>query len=364
MNEEQYRLCLDKIKQQSYPTQDHWNIFSEKYYKKISNFDCMCDFRINGISNMLETGLPSQDREQLIASKDQKYNIDYNENEIQELKKRFEELTIMMGDDIQNIQFNSTVGNPRRFNYIYKNTNYSLNFDDLYHVYATWQLKRLINTITRPNKVNTVLEIGAGYGNLPHKLKSIFPSVKYTIIDLPEVLLIQHYYLSKNNPSYKIVNLLDHEELTYGDVNQIDCDILLIPFSLYHDLQINFDLVINNRSFGEMSYETLRSYIEWIQNNINPNGFLYTVNRYVFTKSIDQNKIREYPFDNSWKVIISQPQWLQTHLHEFFIQRTEDSAIPINFLLQSFPISTPPCGPIMEKIQTQSEWIKHQKVQQ
>jgi hypothetical protein len=63
-------------------------------------------------------------------------------------------------------------------------------------------------------------------------------------------------------------------------------------------------------------------------------------------------------------VIISQPQWLQTHLHEFLLfRRKEINKIPIEFLLKSFPISTPPPGPIMTEIQTQSEWLKHQKSQ-
>lgn len=358
-----YKFYLDRLKNTHYPPQDHWNIFDDKYYEKIGDFDSMGTFRTNGINNMLETGLPSQERDSLIND-NKSYSIDYNIHEIEELKKRFLELKIMLGDDISAIEFNSEVGNPRRFCYYDEGKKYLLNFDDLYHVYAAWQLKRFIGLLSEDKKVDKILEIGAGYGNLPHKMKALFKDIKYIIIDLPEVLLIQHYYLSKNNPSYKIVNLLNQDELTSTNVDDIDCDVLLIPFSLYEKLNIKFDIVVNSRSFGEMPRPTLTKYIQWLQNNISPNGLLYMVNRYVFTKSLDKNKIRDYPFDSSWKIIVSQPQWLQTHLHEFLIQRSEEGdTLPFKFLLQSFPVSTPPPGPIMEKIQTQSEWLENQNIE-
>jgi len=361
MNLEEYNFYLEKLKNIDYSTQDHWDIFSSKYYDKISDFDCMKSFRTNGISNMLETALPSQDREPLIENNGS-YDIDYSAYEIEEIKKRFSELKIMMGDDISKIEFNSAVGNPRRLKQEYDGKECLLNFDDLYHAYAAWQLERFICNLFDTSQVKNILEIGAGYGNLAHKIKIIFKKSKYIIIDLPEVLLIQHYYLSKNNPSYKIVNLLDTNNVN-TNVDKIDCDILLVPFHLYKNYQFNFDVVINNRSFGEMPKETLTDYIDWIQKNISLNGILYTVNRYVFTKSLDKNKIRDYPFDNFWNVIISQPQWLQTHLHEFILQRTShEPNISLEFLLKSFPISTPPPGPIMQKIQTQAEWLRHQNI--
>ena len=362
MNSETYNFYFNKLKDITYAPQDHWDIFNDKYYERISSPDSMDFFRRNGISNMLETGLPSQDRNELINN-NRRYGIDYNLHEIEELKSRFGELKIMLGDYLNTIEFNSEVGSPRRFIHRDGEESYMLNFDDLYHVYEAWQLHRFINFLYKDKAVNQILEIGAGYGNLAHKMKSLLKDVKYIIIDLPEVLLIQHYYLSKNNPSYKIVNLLNREELVSTDVNNIDCDILLIPFSLYESLNVKFDVVINSRSFGEMPKDTLTKYIEWIQCNISPSGILYAVNRYVFTKSLDKNKIRAYPFDDFWTPIVSQPQWLQTHLHEFLLQRVKEKPNPpLSFLLESFPISTPPPGPIMEKIQTQPEWMQHQSV--
>ena len=100
----------------------------------------------------------------------------------------------MMGKEIFLIPFNKLIGNPRNLKFIFKSENFFLNFDDLYHVYSAWQIKRICKLL---NKVpSTILEIGAGYGNLASKLKTIYKSSKYIIIDLPEVLLIQNYYLN------------------------------------------------------------------------------------------------------------------------------------------------------------------------
>lgn len=359
MDEEKYNHYMSIIGKSTYNRQDHWDIFDTLYYDKISNFNSMASFRTNGISNMLETGLPSQERKSALLGSH--YDVDYSQQEKCELIKRFNELKAMLGQDVRKIKFNSEIGNPRNYLHLDNGDKYFLNFDDLYHVYSAWQIKRSIKHLLGDFSSYNILEIGAGYGNLAHKIKNIYKKSRYVIVDLPEVLLIQHYYLSKSNPSYKIVNLLDYD-LKDESVGDIDCDFLLVPFGIYKDLNIKFDIAINTRSFGEMPKNILHDYFEWVQNNIKDRGLFYTTNRYVFTKSLDKNKIRDYPFDDFWNVVISQPQWLQTHLHEFMLQRSAmKPQVPLNFMLESFPISTPPPGPIMVEIQTQTEWLKHQK---
>ncbi len=359
LSESDYQNYLDKIKNTNYSSQDHWDVFGDLYYHKVSDYRSMDSFRTNGISNMLETALPSQERDLALSGKN--YDVNYNDLEIKELVSRFNELVIMMKDDLEVVPFNTNIGNPRRYAHEFQDKTYLLNFDDLYHVYSAWQIKRMIDFLFHKKQLKNVLEIGAGYGNLASKIKKMYKNAKYIIVDLPEVLLTQHYYLSNVVPDCKIVSLLGTENINCH-VDDVECDVLLIPYGAYESVQMECELVINTRSFGEMPRKTLESYFSWFQTNIKDGGILYTTNRYVFTKSKDKNKIRDYPFDNRWNVIVSQPQWLQTHLHEFLLQRTsEESPIPLKLLLSSFPISTPPPGPIMQDIQTQSEWLKHQK---
>ncbi len=360
MDIQKHRLYFDKLKKITYTKQDHWNIFKELFFKKIANFNEFENFRNNGLSNMLETGLPSEDLEKTLKGKN--YPIEYNSFEKRDIKKRFNQLYEMMGEDIFNIPFNKLIGKPRNLKFIFKNKTFNLNFDDLYHVYSAWQIKRVCKLL---NKVpSTILEVGAGYGNLASKLKTIFKNSKYLIIDLPEVLLIQNYYLNIFDSNLKIINLIDNSKKNIKDLNNHNFDIALIPFNMFKNFKnIQFELAINTRSFGEMPREVLENYIKWIQDNICIDGLLYNTNRYVFTKSKDKNKLRDYPYDNFWEPIISQPQWLQSHLHEFLLLRKmEEERIPLKVKLNSFPIETPPPGPIMEDIQTQKDWLKVQGI--
>jgi len=328
---------------------DQWDVFNEDYYKIIQSKENWETFRRNGISNMLETGLPSQDRFTLINTKSL-YPVEYNNDEVEDIITRYNELVEYAGLDFVNKYLEQKVGSPRSFIH---NDNH-LNFDDLYHVYALWQITRLVN----PPK--QIVEIGGGYGNLASKLlkyyhtQNIHP--KYVIIDLPEVLMVQHYYLHNSNPNLKIVNISDTDH-----VNLPEYDVLLVPANYYHNLSFDIDLVINMRSFGEMPKLVLTDYFNWIQKNIVSYGIIYFVNRYLFTKSVDKMKLRDYPMDDNWKIVLSQPQWLQSHLHEFLLQRHQNPDYKFKNILQSMPLRNPPAGPIM-KMQSQQEWMICQNI--
>ena len=238
-----------------------------------------------------------------------------------------------------------------------------------YHIYGFWQISRTIDYINLNPKI--VVEIGGGYGNLANKFISLYKNIKYIIIDLPEILMVQHYYLEKcclaTNTNKKIINIaeLDIAELDNQgtiDINSTEFDILLVPCNQYNKLNnIRIDLLINMRSFGEMPKNVLDNYFKWIEQNINQSGLMYLVNRYVFTKSKDKVKLRDFPINDKWNILLSQPQWLQTHLHEFILQQCNNPYIKPSFVLKSFPYRTPPPGPIM-KIQTQEDWLNNQNL--
>lgn len=353
MDIQAYNKLYEILNELSYDKQDHWDIFDKTYYEKIKNIENLNNFRNNGISNMLETGLPSQERFELLRD-NKNYNTEYNNDEKEDIINRYEELKLLLGNSINKYSFNNNVGNPRHIIH----DNKLLNFDDLYHIYAIWQLDRYIN-YTNSN-YNIVVEIGGGYGNFAHKFKQLHNKSKYIIIDLPEVLLLQHFYLMQMKCNYTIINLID--QACDVDINNDNFDFLLLPFNVYQNYNFNFDVVINKRSLGEMPKDVLENYFYWIQKNINLGGLFYIVNRYAFTKSTDKNKIRDYPFDEKWNIILSKPQWLQSHLHEFILERIPNINNSIQMLLKSFPLSTPPPGPIMkDTILKQSDWIKFQK---
>ena len=111
-----------------------------------------------------------------------------------------------------------------------------------------------------------ILEIGAGYGALPLKIKSLLPACDYWICDLPECLLFSALYLSLNRPDCRVGI---GEEAPYG--------FTFMPNYMIDKIHGEFDLVINTLSFSEMSEHQLRCYAVKI-NDLIPQGYLFEQN--------------------------------------------------------------------------------------
>ena len=338
------------------PSNDHWDVFNGDFYKLVSDIDNWKTFRRNGLTCMLETGLYGKDRVDFIQNR-KLYDRGYSNSEIFEIELRVKELEGMIGKEFLYNTLECEVGDPRHCIV----NNHKVNFDDLYNVYAAWQIYRMFEELNK--KPTTILEVGGGYGNLCNKITKLFPNVKYVILDLPESLLVQEYFLTQTDRSRNILTLSDIDNSGVESIKSKDFNVALLP-GWYGDKlknNIEFDLVINMRSFGEMNTEVLNYYFDVIHNTLKYNGLFYCVNRYVFTSSIQQLKIKDYPFDGDWNFIISQPQWLQTHLHEYLIMREKSPKISPAFILKSMSERVPPPGPVMDNILTQKEWFDNNK---
>ena len=218
---------------------DHWDIFDNDFINLIKEKDSWKKFRRNGLTCMLETGLYSVDRKRMIANREL-YQRDYSENEKQDIVKRYHELISLAGFDFVSKSIECEVGDPRR----YIHDGIPLNFDDLYHIYASWQISRTFNELKRDPE--WILEIGGGYGNLCNKIKKLYPSSKYIALDLPESLVIQMGYLSQASPNLKFFDI-------DGDICEDVFDVALMPGWMREKIKdINFDLVINMRSLGDI----------------------------------------------------------------------------------------------------------------
>ena len=94
-------------------------------------------------------------------------------------------------------------------------------------------------------EIESVCEIGAGFGRTCHTFISQSNIKNYTIIDLPEVLVLSKAYLSK------VLDSGDFEKITFVSTDN------------YRSVG-NFDLAINVDSLQEMPNEIGRSYLEFI----------------------------------------------------------------------------------------------------
>ena len=111
------------------------------------------------------------------------------------------------------------------------------------------------------DKINHVLEIGAGFGRTAQALIKLVENINtYVIVDLPEVLLLSRKYLKK---------VLSQEE--FAKVKFVNALLLKENQSRF----IPIDLVINIDSFQEMPQETIKYYFERI---ISFSRFFYSKN--------------------------------------------------------------------------------------
>lgn len=187
---------------------------------------------------------------------------------------------------------------------------------DLFLIDNLYDLKKKINF----NKVDSICEIGGGFGLLASKFLKL-KDFKYFLIDLPESNFLSAYFLNKHFPQKKIIMDMDLKKNCL-DLNTIkNADIFIIsPW-----IKINkkkFDFFINTRSMMEMNSSTLKNYFKFIQNRITENGFFFCLNRYYKDLVGYPVEFHKYPFDNNWKVIISKQFHLQKNSHFLLVKRS------------------------------------------
>ena len=84
------------------------------------------------------------------------------------------------------------------------------------------------------------------------------------------------------------------------------------------DKKIKIDFFINTRSMMEMNYQTIKSYFNFINDHIVDEGFFLNINRYEKNTVGYPIRIAEYPYDDCWNVLMSNPSFNQKK-NTFFI---------------------------------------------
>lgn len=179
---------------------------------------------------------------------------------------------------------------------------------------------------TKPNEIN-ICEIGGGFGSFSELFIRNINS-KIISIDLPEANLMTSYYLKElfpNKSYYLFDNYIEKELLTFEDFNSHD--IFILPPNCNIDERIKIDLFINARSMMEMEREVIESYFNFIQKHIAGKGYFLNINRYFKGNRSGNHPTRldNYPYDEDWKIIRSQPLPGQDWIHFLLTKRTQDS---------------------------------------
>ena len=186
------------------------------------------------------------------------------------------------------------------------------------------------NKILKKEKIFNICEIGGGFGSFSELFIRNY-NLKFLLIDLPEANLMCAYYLKcifPNKNFYLFDDYSKTEFLSYSDFQKND--IIILPPNCNIDEKIKIDLFINTRSMMEMNRDVIKSYFDFIHKHSFEEGYFLNINRYEKSTVGYPVRISEYPYDNYWKVIISEPSFHQKKIHFLLTQRNfKDSEVDI-----------------------------------
>ena len=119
-----------------------------------------------------------------------------------------------------------------------------------------------------------VLEIGAGWGAGAYQIHHLLPVESYTIVDLPENLLLSMAYLGATLGREPF--LIQCEG---GRIDDVPGRTLagLLPGALPR-LGMRYDLILNSFSLQEMDRDTVEAYLSWIEGALADDGLFVSFN--------------------------------------------------------------------------------------
>jgi len=183
---------------------------------------------------------------------------------------------------------------------------YELNPQMIYAHYLANIIREYIK-----NKPHSVMEIGAGNGNLASLLYDLYIP-KMMIVDLPETLCLSMPFVADLFPEAKI--LMPHEEF-HGENPTIYDFYFLTPAQIEDIEDSSVDLAVCVNAFQEMTHKQIREYFDLVNRVCTNNGRYLVVSRvekipavnlYEKESTIPVNKFYEYPWRVGNKVLVNE----------------------------------------------------------
>jgi putative sugar O-methyltransferase len=119
-----------------------------------------------------------------------------------------------------------------------------------------------------------VLEIGAGWGCVSYILHQLLDVSSYTIIDLPENLLLSTNYVAATlgRPLHAVTMAGE------GDAEPVAGGVSFGLPGCLGRLKGSYDLIVNSFSLQEMDLDTVHAYFAWIRQTLAPGGVFVSFN--------------------------------------------------------------------------------------
>lgn len=192
---------------------------------------------------------------------------------------------------------------------------------DVNSFFAIYYLRKIESVIPKLRDL-TIWEIGGGYGALAQSIiKTSKSNIKYFFTDLPEANLQAAYFLKMHFPNLRVAIDSDFvgNEIPVSALKNYD--VFIVNPNIKFCEEIKFDLVINTRSMMEMELNVIKNYFDRITRSIHENGVFFCVNRY-WKSTVGQDiKLVDFPFDDQWLTLLSEPCHVQPHIHIIALKR-------------------------------------------
>ncbi len=160
------------------------------------------------------------------------------------------------------------------------------------------------------DSIETIMEIGGGFGGLCEKLISSkeFAIKTYILIDLPENLSLSYYYLS--NSGLKVKVAVKEKDLDSINITETEKVVILLAPWLLPKLSRKVDLFINTMSFQHMTLDNLKYYLSEIDRlKVRK---LYLVNREGKRDPSDV-VMSKYPISSAYELVKKEAYPLSNH---------------------------------------------------
>jgi len=171
-------------------------------------------------------------------------------------------------------------------------------FNEIYSNIVT----KLLNT----HEHNTIVDIGGGYGKLGYYVLKNLNKSTFIDFDIPEVLVLASYYLSKSFPDKK--NFF-YGEKEFNSENLKNYELIFLPpWEIEKIKDDTVDVVMNKNSLGEMKSNTVYNYIDHIHRI---SKYFFSMNHEFFRNEFDDGTTslinKEFNIKGKFKELIRYP---------------------------------------------------------
>jgi putative sugar O-methyltransferase len=182
-------------------------------------------------------------------------------------------------------------------------------------------LSIVVDSDNHAGDIQSIMELGAGYGRTAYVFLKLMPDVKYVVVDIPPALYVSERYLSSQFPEKRIFKFRPFTG--YADIED-ELSHCQIAFFLPNQLELlpdkMFDLCINISSLHEMRLDQIDFYLRLIDRLTRRFFYMkqWKVSRIPFENIVITEK--DYPIPSNWTIEYWRETRVQTKFFEAFMK--------------------------------------------